>query len=54
MAAGGGVAARFLGLVPVGGIARVLRAVGIAQADAYAIVFHVEQGENRLHEVEAA
>ena len=52
--AGGRIAAGFFRLVPIRGIAGVLGAVGIAQADAHAIVLHAEQGENGLHEIEAA
>ena len=52
--AGSGVAAGFLGFVPVGGVAGVLGAVGIAQAHADAVVLHVEQAEDGFDKVEAA
>ncbi len=52
--AGGGVFAGFFGFVPLLGVADVLGAVRIAQADAHAVVVHAEGGEDDLHELQAS
>ena len=49
-----GFAQRRFGLIPLGGIADVFSRIGIAQADAHAIVAHAEGVEHQLDQIEAA
>ena len=51
---GGGGAAGGFGFVPVGGAAGVFGGVGVAQADADAVVAQAKGGEDGAHEVKAA
>ena len=48
------MAQSLLGLVPVGRVADVFAAVGVAQADAHAVIVHAQRSEDRLDEFEAS